>query len=262
MQWLARASPMGPDGSVCFLGQRDVGRTGPSSVARAFGTPFALTFILSAWRRYCGLLLPLQEGLKALHRSGWGGRQGLRRRRLSLRPLPAAAALGRSDVHAPAGSAFTPFLRAIICVAGGVPLPTWLPPSARGLRVFSGSVGARMLAQFGPVRFGHVDAVMLGCLLDVGERQLAVLIRNADCLIESGNGVSDVARVGHRLLALFGEREDAVRQVATFGQLSVLFVGFPGRFHRFDLLNNEFGLPVDNRTALAAGGSDPATLLH
>jgi hypothetical protein len=42
----------------------------------------------------------------------------------------------------------------------------------------------------------------------------------------------------------------------------VLFVGFPGRFHRFDLLNNEFGLPVDNRTALAAGGSDPATLLH
>jgi hypothetical protein len=98
---------------------------------------------------------------------------------------------------------------------------------------------------------------MLGCLLDVGERQFAILVRNTGRLIETRNGVSDVARVGHRLFTLFGEGEDAVRQVATFGQLSVLFVGFPGRFHRFDLAVFQFGLPV---TACSKPGSDPATL--
>jgi hypothetical protein len=52
---------------------------------------------------------------------------------------------------------------------------------------------------------------MLRRLFDIGEGELAVLVGHADRLIEAGDRVSDVARVGQRFLALFRKGEHAVR---------------------------------------------------
>src|SRR6185437_3735334 len=90
---------------------------------------------------------------------------------------------------------------------------------------------ARLAAELLPVLLGHVHAVMLRRLLDVGEGELAVLVGHPNRLIEAGDRVSDVARVGQRFLALFRKGEHAVRQVAALGETSVLLVGFPGGFH-------------------------------
>src|SRR5262245_15660878 len=83
--------------------------------------------------------------------------------------------------------------------------------------VFGGPACARMPAKFLPVILAHIDAVMLGGFLDVGEGQFAVIVGNADRLVETGNSVSHVTRVGHRLFTLLREGEDAVRQVAALG---------------------------------------------
>src|SRR5580698_4919945 len=90
--------------------------------------------------------------------------------------------------------------------------------------------GMGRLAQLGPVRFGHVDAVMVGGLLDVGKGQLAVRVRNIDGLVETRNRVSDMTGVGQRLLSLFGKCENAVRQIAPLGERAVLLMGFPSCF--------------------------------
>src|SRR5208337_2652851 len=76
--------------------------------------------------------------------------------------------------------------------------------------ILSGAAGMRRPSQLCPVRFRHVDAVVLGGLLDVGEGQFAVSVGNVNRLIEAGDGVSDVFRVRQWLLALLGEREPAV----------------------------------------------------
>ena len=96
---------------------------------------------------------------------------------------------------------------------------SFLPCSRRLLRrlaaVFGGAAGARMSAQFLPVILAHVYAIILGGFPDVGEGQFAVFVGNADRLVETGDSVSDMARVGHRLLALFWEGEQAPRKSAS-----------------------------------------------
>src|SRR5689334_2471629 len=96
------------------------------------------------------------------------------------------------------------------------------------LAVFFSAARAWATAKFLPVFFGHVDAVMLCRLLDIGEGKFAILLGDAGRLVETGDGVPDVAHVGQRLLALFGKGEHAVRQVTSPGEFSVLLMWFPG----------------------------------
>jgi len=50
---------------------------------------------------------------------------------------------------------------------------------------------------------------MLGRLLDVGERQFTIFVRNIGRLIETSDRVSNVTGVSHRFFALFWVCEDA-----------------------------------------------------
>src|SRR5689334_16475775 len=102
----------------------------------------------------------------------------------------------------------------------------------RLLTIFRGAAGARRAAELVPVRLREVDAVMLGRLLDVGEGELAVLVRHADGLVEARNRVAHMARVGQGLLALLGKGEHALGQVAPLGEIAMLLMGFPGGMHR------------------------------
>src|ERR1700722_7455857 len=91
--------------------------------------------------------------------------------------------------------------------------------------------GMGRLAQLGPIRLGHVDVVMLGGLLDVGEGDLPVVVRNVDGLVETRNRVPDMSGGGKRLLPLLGKCKDAVRQIAPLGERAVLLVRLPSGFH-------------------------------
>jgi hypothetical protein len=64
-----------------------------------------------------------------------------------------------------------------------------------------------------PVRFLHIDVVVLCGLADVGEGLVALFVAHALDLVEPGDRVADVTLVGHGLLALAGEREHLVRQI-------------------------------------------------
>jgi hypothetical protein len=88
----------------------------------------------------------------------------------------------------------------------------------------------REFAELAPVRLGDVHTVVLGGGEDVLERQVAILVGDALHLIEPGDGIADVARIGHRFLAFAGKREDGLRQLTLVlvRQAAVLLVGLPG----------------------------------
>src|SRR5262249_49101554 len=81
----------------------------------------------------------------------------------------------------------------------------------RLLTVLGSSACARMATELVPVFFGHIDAVMLCRLLDIGEREFAIVFRDAGCLIEARYRIPNMARVGQRFFALFRKGEHAVR---------------------------------------------------
>src|SRR5262249_37328496 len=87
-------------------------------------------------------------------------------------------------------------------------------------------------AEFLPVFFCHVDAVIFGRLLNIGEGELAILVRDADSLIETRNRVPDMARVGQRLFALLRKGKHAVGKIASLSEIPMLLVRFPGCMHR------------------------------
>src|SRR5579871_4253841 len=104
---------------------------------------------------------------------------------------------------------------------------------ARGtLAILCCSPGARFAPELMPVLLAELDVVVARGLLDVGEGQLAIVVRDASRLVEARDGVAHVARVGQRLLTVLGERKDAVRQVAALGERSVLLMRLPGGLHR------------------------------
>jgi hypothetical protein len=59
-----------------------------------------------------------------------------------------------------------------------------------------------MNAELAPRRLRQVDVVVLRRLRDIRKSQRPVGVGNAGDLIEPGDGVANVARVGQRLLAL------------------------------------------------------------
>jgi hypothetical protein len=99
-----------------------------------------------------------------------------------------------------------------------------------------------------PLRFGEVDTVMSRGLFDVGEGQRAVRIGNVRDLIEACHGVADVARIGQRFLALFGERIDAVREIALTRQPAVFLVRTPSTLHANILPKKGAGQVFGNET--------------
>ena len=101
----------------------------------------------------------------------------------------------------------------------------------RPFTVFFSAAGAWVAAKFLPVFLRHIDTVMFGRLLDIGEGELAVLVRDADSLIETRNGVPNVARVGQRLFALLWKGENAVGKIAPLSEFPMLLVWFPGCTH-------------------------------
>src|ERR1700679_869303 len=77
---------------------------------------------------------------------------------------------------------------------------------------------------------------MFGRLLDIGEGQGPIVVGHVRDLVESRDGVANVLRVGHRLLALARKREHRVGQVAFGCKFPMLLMGLPGRLHRELLL--------------------------
>ena len=100
------------------------------------------------------------------------------------------------------------------------------------LAVFFGAARAWVAAEFLPVFFCHVDAVIFGRLLNIGEGELAILVRDADSLIETRNRVPDMARVGQRLFALLRKGKHAVGKIASLSEIPMLLVRFLGCMHR------------------------------
>src|SRR4051794_27750597 len=102
----------------------------------------------------------------------------------------------------------------------------------------------RGLAEVAPARLTDIDVVVLRRLLDVGERQLAVVVRGVLHLIEPGQRVAHVAGVGQRFLALLREGEDGVREVVLLrgGELTVRGVGLPGGAHAAGLPRRRRGV--------------------
>src|SRR5262249_46948905 len=99
------------------------------------------------------------------------------------------------------------------------------------LAVFFGAARAWVTAEFLPVFLRHIDAVIFGRLLDIGEGELAILVRDAASLIETRNRVSDMARVGQRLFALLRKGKHAVGKIASLSEILMLLVRFPGSFY-------------------------------
>src|SRR5262249_58331107 len=81
------------------------------------------------------------------------------------------------------------------------------------LAVFFGAARAWVAAEFLPVFFCHVDAVIFGRLLDIGEGELAILVRDADSLIETRNRVPDMARLGQMLFSLLPTGQHPVGKI-------------------------------------------------
>src|ERR1700722_14667633 len=93
----------------------------------------------------------------------------------------------------------------------------------------------RMNANFPPRRPRKRDIIVLCGLLDVRERQCTICIRDVDDLIEPGDSIAHVLRIGQRLLPLLRKGINRVRQVALRRKLPMFLVRFPSRTH-LDLL--------------------------
>src|SRR5689334_13812733 len=93
--------------------------------------------------------------------------------------------------------------------------------------------GVRPLAELVPVLLLDAEPEMLGGRLDVGERLVALGVGDVVHLVEPGQRVLHVPRVGQRLLALVRKRVGAVGQVPALlaGQSSMPTVGLPGNLH-------------------------------
>src|SRR5215204_6372101 len=91
--------------------------------------------------------------------------------------------------------------------------------------------GCTRLAELVPGAFLDLDAVVIGRAFDVGECDIAVLVRDSFDLIEPRQRVANVRGVGQRLLALLGKGVHAVWQLITIGRVerSVACVWFPCR---------------------------------
>src|SRR5262249_39979115 len=110
----------------------------------------------------------------------------------------------------------------------GDPTP-WSAPGA-GRALLRRVAGVRLLAEVPPARLGDLDVVVLRRPLDVRPGLVAIRVADVLHLVEAGERVADVARVGERLLALLGERERRVGQVVALAarELAVRCVGLPG----------------------------------
>src|SRR5512141_1402988 len=72
---------------------------------------------------------------------------------------------------------------------------------------------------------------MLSGRLDIGEGEIAVCVRHALHLIETGERIAHMARVGQRLFLLLREGIDAIWQIAPRRQIAVLGIRLPGGLH-------------------------------
>src|SRR5437763_11762171 len=64
-----------------------------------------------------------------------------------------------------------------------------------------------LLPELAPALFAHLDTEFVGSPLDALPRRVALVIRDALELVETGDRITHMAGVIERLLALFGKRE-------------------------------------------------------
>ncbi len=92
--------------------------------------------------------------------------------------------------------------------------------------------GVGVAAEIVGAGFGHVDFEVFCGGFEVGEGLFAVGFRDVFDLVEAGDGVADVAGVGHGLLALFGEGEGGVGEVLfVLAVAGFVVVRMPCGFH-------------------------------
>src|SRR5271170_7277909 len=94
--------------------------------------------------------------------------------------------------------------------------------------------GVGLTAEIFPFRLAQVNVVVVGCLLDVGKSQLPLFVGYALYLVKARDRISDVRRICEGLLSFLRKREDAVGQVAPFGQITMLFVWSPSGLRHTD----------------------------
>src|SRR5271155_4852719 len=111
-----------------------------------------------------------------------------------MRNAPSAAGTGKSWTAGASPKLRTANARIPALVFPCLPRCSGLARRLAAVRC--GAPGVRPAAQFVPVRFGQIDAVVFGCLLDIRERQFAFFVRNVDRLIEPRDRVPDVTGVG------------------------------------------------------------------
>src|SRR6476646_676010 len=98
---------------------------------------------------------------------------------------------------------------------------------SRPLEIACRATSSSAAPKLAPAILFHIDAVILRSLLDVGEGELAVGVGNALDLVEAGEGVLDMARLGQRLFALPRKVKHAFRQLGPTVNFSVFGARHP-----------------------------------
>jgi hypothetical protein len=99
--------------------------------------------------------------------------------------------------------------------------PTWLGYVKALLVCLPQQTLSAARSEFAPAILFHIDAVIVGGLLDVGEGKLAVGIRNVLDLIEAGERINHMTGVGQRLFPLPREGEHALWQLRAIVNLAI-----------------------------------------
>ena len=89
----------------------------------------------------------------------------------------------------------------------------------------------RMDAELLPGRLRKLDVIVFRSLLNVLEGQSPIFVGDACDLIEAGDGIAYVPRIGQRLFAVFRKRKNGVRQFALRSQPPMFLVRDPGCLH-------------------------------
>jgi hypothetical protein len=84
-------------------------------------------------------------------------------------------------------------------------------------------------AQFVPIGFFNLNAIVFRRLLDVSESLVAVGIRDTQDLVKASQSVLDMRGVRQRLLPLLWERIYAIGEVTALRKLTVFRVRIPSR---------------------------------
>lgn len=104
------------------------------------------------------------------------------------------------------------------------------------------AVRLRMNTKLVPVGLGKIQPVVARSLLDVRERQRAVLLWHIDHLIKPDHGVAHMLGVGQWFFALPRKGKDAVREIASLGKATVPLERLPRGLYRFHLTFLHVGL--------------------